>query len=470
MKFTPHPYQTRAMQLMMSQASLGLFLDPGLGKTATWLAAFSTLKQLGLVEKMLVVVPLKPLYGTWPTEIDKYDEFNHLTWCFLHGADKEYNLNNTDADIYLINPEGVQWLVSKTDPSKLADILCVDESTKFKSSASKRFKAMRKIFPKFQYRWIGTGTPSPNGLEDLFAQMFILDGGQALGTYITHFRSKWFFTEPWNQYNWIPTTSAFKEITAAIAPLVVVMEAEDYLQMPELNVIDKLITLPARVAKVYNEVEKEYIATLPDTQTVLTAPTDASAGAKCRQIANGAVYVSTEESVQPHKHGVDNYEVLHTEKLDLMDELLEEIGEHPVLIVYEFKHDLHRITQQHLDWPCLTGMSGECLQNIITKFNAGAIPRLLIQSSQAHGMNIQASCHHMIFFGLTWNWEDYKQMVDRLYRQGQSSSMVMVYRLLAQSTLDIEVAKRLELKRIEEANVKQEAKRIGDRLRNGVLD
>jgi len=468
MKFTPHPYQMRAMQLMMSQASLGLFLDPGLGKTATWLAAFTTLKKLGLVDKMLVVVPLKPMYGTWPTEIDKYDEFNHLTWCFLHGPDKDYHLANTDADVYLVNPEGIQWLVSKSNPSAIADVLCVDESTKFKSSSSKRFKSLRRIFPKFQYRWIGTGTPAPNGLEDLFAQVFILDGGQALGAYITHFRNKWFFTEPWNPYMWIPTDTAFNEITAAIAPLVVVMEATDYLDMPDLNVVDKFVTLPPKIAKLYKEVEEEFIATLPDTQSVLTAPTQAAAGAKCRQIANGAVYVSTEEHVQAHKQGVDNYEVLHDEKLDLLDELLEEIGEHPTLVVYEFRHDLQRISMRHLDWPCLTGMSGECLQNIITQFNTGRIPRLLIQSSQAHGLNIQANCHHMIWFGITWNWEDYKQMVDRLYRQGQSSSMVMVYRLLAEGTLDIDVAKRLELKRIEEANVKQEAKRIGDRLRNGV--
>lgn len=468
MKFEPHEYQKRAMQLMMSQASLGLFLDPGLGKTATWLAAFSTLKKIGLVDKMLIVVPLKPMYGTWPTEIDKYDEFNHLTWCFLHGADKDYHYTNTDADIYLINPEGIQWLVGKGDPSKLADVLCVDESTKFKSSSSKRFKALRRIFPRFQYRWIGTGTPSPNGLEDLFAQIFILDGGQALGQYITHFRTKWFYTEPWNPYHHMPLPSAFEDITEAIAPLVVVMEAADYLELPDLKVVDKFITLPPKARKLYDELEKEYIAVLPDTQDVLVAPTVAAAGAKCRQIANGAVYVSTNEEVQVHKQDTDNFEVLHDEKLDMLDGLLEEIGEHPTLVVYEFRHDLHRISRRHLDWPCLTGMSGECLQNMIARFNDGKVPRLLIQSSQAHGLNIQAGCSHLVFFGLTWNWEDYKQMVDRVHRQGQQATMVMVYRLLAEGTLDIEVAKRLELKRGEEENVKRGTARHGTRLRSSL--
>lgn len=457
MNWTPHSYQQRAMEIMMQQASLGLFLDPGLGKTSTWLGAFCTLKAIGMVDKMLVVAPLKPMYGTWPAEIDKYDEFKHLTWCFLHGPDKDYHLENTEADVYLVNPEGVQWLVSKCDPSKLADVLCVDESTKFKNSGSKRFKSLRSIFPRFRYRWIGTGTPSPNGLEDLFGQIYILDGGASLGSYITHFRNKWFYTEHWNPYKWIPHPHTFDEITTAIAPLVVVMEAHDYLEMPELNVVDRFVKLPPKALKAYKEVEEDFIATLPDTNSVLVAPSAAAAGAKCRQIANGAVYVSTNTDPRPYKRDTSNYEVMHDEKLEALEDLLEEIGEHPTLIVYEFQHDLQRINAKMPGTPCLSGMEGECLRHIIDEFNAGRIPRLLIQSSQAHGLNIQSGCHHMVWFGMTWNWEDYKQMVDRLYRQGQSAKMVMVYRLLAEATLDVEIAKRLEQKRIEEANVKQSA-------------
>ncbi len=457
MKFVPHSYQTRAMQIMMSQASLGLFLDPGLGKTSTWLGAFTTLKQLGLADKMLVIAPLKPMYGTWPTEIDKFDEFSHLTWCFLHGPDKDWHLTNTEADIYLINPEGIQWLTSRVDPSKIADVLCIDESTKFKTSTSKRFKYMRPYFHRFHYRWIGTGTPSPNGLEDLFGQLFILDAGQALGKYITHFRKQWFYTEHWNPYKWLPLPHAFDEITDAIAPLVLVMEAKDYLDMPELMTVDKFITLPPKIASMYKEVEEEYLAEIPDTNSVLVAPTEAAAGAKCRQICNGAVYVDTEQVKLDPPTQQSNFEELHDEKLDMLDELLEEIGEHPTIVVYEFRHDLHRITRRHLDWPCLTDMSGETLQHIISRFNEGHITRLLIQSSQAHGLNIQATCHHMIWFGLTWNWEDYKQMVDRLYRQGQSASMVMVYRILAEGTLDQDIAKRLEHKMEVELDVKRRA-------------
>ena len=237
------------------------------------------------------------------------------------------------------------------------------------------------------------------------------------------------------------------------------MEADDYLDMPDLNVVDKLVTIPPRAMAIYRDIEAEFIATL-DGGDVLTAPTNASAGMKCRQIANGAVYLSEDSRSKAH-----NFEELHNEKLDMLDELLEEIGEHPVLIAYEFQHDLHRISRRHLDWPCLTGMSGESLQYTIREFNAGNITRLLIQSSQAHGLNIQEGCHHLVWYGLTWNWEDYKQMVDRLYRQGQSATMVMVYRLLAEGTLDIQVASRLEEKMEEELRVKRAAAEKGREIR-----
>ncbi len=455
--FVPESYQMRAMQIMMKQASLGLFLDPGMGKTSTWLATFTTLKELGYVDKMLVIVPLKPMYDTWPREIDKFEEFNHLTWCFLHGPDKDWHLRNTDADVYLINPEGIRWLVENCDPSRLADVLCVDESTAFKNTQSKRFKYLRKIFPRFARRWIGTGTPSPNGLEDLFGQIFILDGGASLGRFITHFREKWFYQEGWNSYDWIPHEHAFEEITKAIAPLVLVLEADDYLDLPDMKVVNRFIDMPAKAAQVYKDIESEFLHEFADSDYVALASSNAASGVKCRQVANGAVYVSTKPTVQAYKDDKDVFENLHNEKLDELDRLSEEIGEHPALIVYEFRHDRDRIAQRHMDWPCLTGMTGECLQYTIKAFNEGKIPRLLIQSSGAHGLNIQEGCHHMVWFGMTWNWEDYKQMVDRLRRRGQTSSIVMMYRILARNTLELEVANRLEEKRIEEQNVKRAA-------------
>lgn len=446
--WTPKPYQLRGVKAMTQQASLGLFLDPGMGKTSTWLAAFTLLKELGYVDKMLIIVPLMPMYDTWPREIEKFQDFEHLTWCFLHGPDKDWKLKNIDADIYLINPEGINWLTDRCDPSTLADVLLVDESTKFKNSQSKRFKCMRPFWHKFLYRWIGTGTPSPNGLEDLFSQIYILDGGAALGKYITHFRKRWFYTEGWNPYQWIPHEHAFDEITTVIAPLVLQLSAEDYLDMPELMQVEKLFDLPPAARKAYDALDQDFIIDEDNTPgwdgEEIVAPSEAAVSGKLRQICNGAVYTNH-----------PNYEKIHDVKLDLLDELLDEIGQQPTLIVYEFKHDKQRIALRHLDWPDITGMSGGCLKNLIARFNAGEIPRMLIQSGKAHGLNIQGASNHMIMFGPSWDWENVKQMIDRLYRQGQRSSMVMVYWLLARDTMDQVVLSRLRQKAEEEYNVKK---------------
>lgn len=435
---------------MLSQASLGLALDPGMGKTSTWLGAFVTLKQLGYVDKMLVVAPIKPMYNSWPREIDKYEEFCHLSWTFLHGENKHRNLR-AEADIYLINPEGIQWLCETCDPSKIADVLCVDESTKFKNWTSKRMKALKPFLPRFNRRWIGTGNISPNGLEDLFSQTYILDTGHALGRGITKFRERWFTSPPWNPYAYEPTPFAFDEITEAIAPLYLQLNADDYLELPTLNVVDVKVSMPREVMRIYKDIEQEFLADLGG-DILLVAPTNAAAGNKCRQIANGAVYYGDK------KGGIPDYEVLHDEKIEALGELLDQIGPSPTLIVYEFKSDKYRIATSFPGIPDITGMSGGCLNDLIDRWNAGKIPRMLIQSSAAHGLNIQESGHTMIWFGLTWNWEDYKQMIDRLRRRGQRSNVVMVYRLLAQDTLDIEVARRLYEKQQTEQQVKD---RIG---------
>jgi len=450
--WTPHTYQIRGMSLMLQQAALGLSLDPGMGKTSTWLGAFVALKEAGYVDKMLVICPIKPMYGTWPLQIDKYEDFAHLTWTFLHGPHKEYNLR-VEADIYLINPEGVQWLCETIDPSKLADVLCVDESTKFKNWSSKRLKALKPFLPRFQRKWIGTGNISPGGLVDLFAQTYILDCGHALGRGITKFRERWFDADPWNKYAFTPKPEAFQEITEAIAPLYLQLNAEDHLVLPELQVTDVKVSLPPSVMRTYKEVEQEFFAELPDLDMILEAPTNAAAGVKCRQIANGAVYTGD-------GRGIPDYVELHDEKISALAELLEEIGEHPTIIVYEFRHDKYRIASQLPGIPDITGQSGGSLTHIQDQWNAGKIPRLLMQSSSAHGLNIQESGYHMIWFGLTWNWEDYKQVVDRLRRQGQRATMVMVYRLLAEGTLDIEVANRLYLKQQTEARIKNEIGRL----------
>ena len=226
---------------MVSQCGAGLLLDPGMGKTSTTLAAFDVLRDHGYAKKMLVVAPIKPMYGTWRQEADKWDEFKHFKFSVLHGSGKQAALS-VDADIYLINPEGLAWLLAQKDLPEW-EVLCIDESTKFKNSNSKRFKLLKKKLPDFYYRWILTGTPSPNGLEDLFGQVYIMDLGVKLGKYITHFRNKYFQSSGFGGYTYTPIRGAMEEISELIAHMVLRLDAEDYLDMPEFNKIIRPVTL-----------------------------------------------------------------------------------------------------------------------------------------------------------------------------------------------------------------------------------
>jgi SNF2 family DNA or RNA helicase len=422
----PHAYQERAIKLLLSQASGGLFLDPGLGKTSICLATFRILKKLGYARKALIIAPLRPVYKVWPDEIEKWEEFGDITYTILHGENKRANLD-LDVDLYIINPEGLLWLFQiKTLPQW--DVLIVDESTKFKDSTTRRFRLLKPWLEQFRRRWILTGTPSPNGLGDLFGQMYILDLGRALGRYITHFRGQFFQRSGYNLYEWTPRPSAFTEIVEKIKPLILQLSAEDYLQMPELVYRNLYVTLTTDVMKFYRGVEEDFLAKLEDGN--LVAANAAVAGIKCRQIANGAVY---DEYKKVH--------IIHDEKLDALENLLAELEGHPVLLLYEFDHDRQRIKARIGDVPVLGhGMSPEALDRTIDAFNAGRIQCLMGHpASMGHGLNLQGSCHHIICFGLTWNLEFYDQAIARVYRQGQKSSHVFVYHIVAKGTLDEKV-------------------------------
>lgn len=429
--WTPHSYQKRAIQLLLSQGSGGLFLDPGLGKTSVVLATFKILKKKGLAQKMLIVAPLRPVYKVWPDEIEKWADFEGITYSILHGAEKEDNLKK-DVDCYIINPEGLLWLFQPSVVKPQFDILCIDESSKFKNSQTKRFKLLKPLLPLFKRRWILTGTPVPNGLEDLFGQIYILDLGRALGRYITHFRNQYFQRVGFNLYDWRPRPGAFKEVVDKIAPLVLQLNAEDYLQMPELVSRTISVSLPSEAMEVYRQVEEEFLTVLESG--TLVAANAAVAGVKCRQIANGAVY--TDGSA---------WTPIHNEKLDALESVLNEIGPTPVLLLYEFQHDAERILERFPGTPTLgSGVSPRKMESIINRFNAGEIPLLLGHpASMGHGLNLQGACHHVLWFGITWNLEHYEQAIARVYRQGQKNERVFVYHLVASNTLDETVLKTL---------------------------
>lgn len=436
--WSPKEYQERAIRMLLGQQSGGLFLDPGLGKTSTILATFKILKAKGFATKLLIVAPLRPCYKVWPDEIKKWENFKDLTYTILHGKDKERNLC-LDVDIYIINPEGLQWLFGQIKSRPNFDALCVDESTKFKNSQSKRFKLLRPLIPLFKRRWILTGTPSPNGIEDLFGQIYILDQGRALGKYITHFRNAYFERSGFNLYEWKPRHGAFQEIVEKISPLVLQLSAEDYLQMPELVFRSIDIDLPPEVMVKYLEIEDQFISELEGGTIV--AGNAAAAGTKCRQIANGAVYGEDEND------GSRVWYPLHDEKLEALESFLEELGGKPCIILYEFDHDRQRILAHLGDIPVLGGLSPKKFEETMDRFNRGEIPYVLGHpGSMAHGLNLQDACHHVIWFGITWDLEFYDQAIARVYRQGQKSERVYVYHIVARHTKDEDVMRSLTAK------------------------
>lgn len=417
--WTPHDYQRRAMEMMLQQGAVGLFLDPGLGKTSICLGALTILRKAGYFRKALIIAPLRPMYSTWPAEVYKWDEFNDFTYTVLHGPEKRERLQ-TDVELYFINPEGLQWLFSQPDLPEW-DTLIVDESTKFKDSGTKRFKALKRELPRFRRRWILTGTPVPNGLFDLFGQIYILDRGRSLGQYVTHFKNEFFMQTGWSKWSWGPQPGAFERVIDRIAPLVMQLSAEDYLQMPELKFIDIEVDLPEEAASQYRSVEENLIAAIEDNNIV--AANAAAAGTKCRQIANGAVYIDE-----------DTWVPVHDAKLDALEDLLEELNGHPVLLLYEYRHDRERILSR---FPHAVDLKSGDIGDTVRKFNESSIPLLIGHpASMGHGLNLQGSCHHVIWFGITWNLEHYDQAIARVYRQGQSHGIVYCYHLVARKTLD----------------------------------
>lgn len=414
---------------------MGLFLDPGLGKTSICLAAFSVLKNMGYVKSMLVIAPLHVCHNVWPKEIQKWDNFNNLKIEILHGPNKESALRR-DADIYVINPEGLLWLFKHGN--KEWDILCVDESTRFKDTQTKRFKLMRPHFQRFPRRWILTGTLIPNGIHDLFGQIYILDLGHALGRYVTHFRDKYFTSEAWKPYSFIPKAGAWEAIVDRISPYSLRLKAEDYLEMPELFILPPTkIELPSAARKIYSEIENDFITTLNEN-TIIAANT-AVAGGKCRQVCNGALYTERDSAT---------FSTIHESKLDALVSLLEEINGSPTLVLYEFQHDKARLLARlGSATPVLGGgTTTKRASEIIRSFNAGHIPVLLGHpASMGHGLNLQEACHHIIWFGITWNFEHYDQAIRRVYRQGQQKP-VFVYHIVATDTLDEVVMEVLQRK------------------------
>jgi hypothetical protein len=442
-RWEPHPYQEEAVKFGLEHPCAGFFLDPGLGKTSILYAIFEMLMQQGMATRMLVVAPLRVANSVWPREAQKWDQFKDLGVGVLHGAGKERVLERWDR-VQVINPEGLGWLFNTVQKWEWPwDILVIDESTYFKHIDTQRFKTIKPQLKKFRRRYILTGSPAPNGLIDLFGQIFILDRGNALGEYITQYRRSYFFDANLVQSNeglqdqriqrpvWVPRKDAMDKIYNKIGPMVMRLSAQDCLNLePYLeNTIE--VELPAQARTHYRQMEKLLITTVFDEEEkgeIVTAASAAAASQKCRQIANGGLYTHPESHVAVE---------IHEAKLDAVEDLVEELNGKPAIIAYEFHHDLQRLRKRFPGAPYLGGgVSAARQAQVEDAWNAGLVPVLLAQpQSVAHGLNLQGVGAAVIWHSLTFNLEHYEQLIRRVWRQGQSERVV-VHHVVATDTVD----------------------------------
>jgi len=442
MEFTPRSYQMTAIELMCGRPSAGLFLDPGMGKTGSTLATFTLLREAGEMRAALVIAPLRPCKHVWPLEVSKWDDFNGLRCSLVLGSEKQrIAALRAEADIYLINPENVTWLqelLASGFEGFRPDVLVVDESTKFKSPSAKRFKSLRLMLRFFRRRYILTGTPAPQSLQDLWAQTAILDNGDRLGRSLTQYRKAYYTELPQRGgYSlWELNKGADKAIFNKIADITLRLDAASYLDMPERIDNRIVVEMPQAAWGVYEDMEKHMLSEVLHGE--VTAANAAAATMKLRQMANGAVY---DANGTVHE--------LHDAKLEALRDLIEEQSGQPLLVAVSFQHDADRIRAFLGDnsIPYLGGgMSSRYADDVITRWNAGEIPVLLAHpASVAHGLNLQSGGHAMCWFSLTWSLEDFIQMNARIWRQGQTHACVFHY-IVAAGTIDYAVLEALSSK------------------------
>lgn len=424
MKYMPHEYQSYATEFILSHPISAVFLEMGLGKSVITLSAiFDLCLDSFLVCKVLVIAPLRVARDTWPAEINKWDHLKGLSYSVAVGTEKErIDALKKQSTLYIINRENVDWLVHKSGIPFHFDMVVIDELSSFKSYGAKRFKSLLKVRPSVK-RIVGlTGTPSSNGLMDLWAEFRILDLGQRLGRYISHYRNTYFKPDKRNAqiiFSYKPLAGAEEEIYKQISDITISMKSTDYLKMPEYVSNEVFVTLSEKEWKVYSDFKEDMVANLGGEE--IDAVNAAVLSGKLLQMANGAVYDSGNKAHE-----------IHDKKLDALEDLIEGANGKPVLVAYWYKHDLERIKDR---FPVRQIQSSKDIED----WNAGKIPIAVIHPASAgHGLNLQSGGSTLIWFGLTWSLELYQQTNARLYRQGQKDT-VIVHHIITKNTIDEDV-------------------------------
>jgi SNF2-related domain len=440
----PHAYQEKALRFLLERRSAALFLSPGLGKTSITYAAVRVLKTQGLHEGTLVVAPRRPAVMVWRQEQAAWKEFEDISTTLVHGPKKDAAWEE-QKDVYITTYDGLKWLVTTgrlkkaLREGKVRNIV-FDELSKMKNTGTARFKTIKPLLHLFDRRWGLTGSPAANGLLDLFGECFALDLGRALGKFITHYRFQ-FFTAFGDEMHpqWAAKPGAEEAIFARISDLAMRIDGNDHLKLPKLIPHRIMIDLPPKARAQYDEMEKEFMVELNDQ--LYTAQGAAALGMKCRQLAAGALY---EDLVDPEtgvpRTGKRKYAIVHDEKLDALEDLIDELQGQQLFIGYYFGHDRERILERiGKDTPCIGGgTSDKKSLEYEEAWNNGWISELMGHpSSVGHGLNFQrSSASQIAIFSPTWNYEEYDQFIRRLLRQGNKSARIMLHQFCARDTTD----------------------------------
>ena len=437
MKYKAHDYQAYATNFILEHPISAVFLDMGLGKSVITLSAiFDLCLDSFLIRKVLVIAPLRVARDTWPAELHKWDHLRGLTCSVAVGTETERRAALLQrVSVYIINRENVQWLIEESSLPFDYDMVVIDELSSFKSYQAKRFRSLLKVRPRIK-RIVGlTGTPSSNGLMDLWAEFRILDMGKRLGRFITHYRNTFFQPDKRNGqvvFSYKPLPCAEEQIYDAISDITISMKAADHLQMPEYVMNEIRVTLSEKERENYNAMKKDLVISLKGEE--IDAGNAAALANKLSQMANGAVYGEDKRVFQ-----------IHDRKLDMLEDLIEAANGKQVLVAYWFKHDLERISERLHKRHILFSLLDD--SDSIRRWNSGELPVALIHPASAgHGLNLQAGGSTLVWFGLTWSLELYQQTNARLWRQGQTADTVVIHHIMTKDTIDERIMTALRKK------------------------